>query len=556
MKSFDFLNNYADPACVFSVDNGIVFTNYLFRMVFSEAVNIEKFKKRFNFNWCILSSDYINLTPIDVLLFSSENFHTISSYQNSDGNTLYFYIYSFIQSEYRIVIFKDISSEYQMSTISKKYLDLKNRYNEINKATNKITKLQESAQNQILKMGIINRIALVIRETNDIETVLASALSEIHNLLGSFKTYFSVKEKNGFRIRFHNQNTDEKISYCEYEPEVFEMIKKKEIIASPCIKECINTDNFFNNGATRIIIPVHNKNKLLGIIVTFTKQKVSIEDNLEILQSIAVQLSSSIIQSGLILQLNKKNKKLEKTLFELKETQLQLINSEKMASLGQLISGVAHEINTPLASINSNNALMKKILSSSDSLSTEKLNLINELNNIDIEASSRIADIVKSLKRFVRLDEAQFQETDINKEIDLTLKLLEHETKNYISIIKNYSQLPPVYCSVNMINQVFMNILVNACQNIKEFKTTGEITISTNVENNNLIVKIKDNGNGIPSEVQSKIFNTGFTTKKLGAGMGLGLSISKKIIEMHKGTISFSSKEGIGSEFMITIPIH
>ena len=107
-----------------------------------------------------------------------------------------------------------------------------------------------------------------------------------------------------------------------------------------------------------------------------------------------------------------------------------------------------------------------------------------------------------------------------------------------------------------MLNQVFMNILVNACQNIKEFRENGEITISTYSENNNLVVSIKDNGSGIPSDVQSKIFNTGFTTKKLGSGMGLGLSISKKIIEMHKGTISFLSKEGVGSEFIVSIPLH
>lgn len=557
MKNFDFLNNYADAVCVFSEKKELVFKNNIFKIVFSGYRTIEKFKKRFNFvDLCILSSEYINQTPVDVLLESSENFHTIASYQESDNNTVDFYIYSFIEDGFKIVVFKNVSADNNLSVINKTYNELKSKYNKIKDAKDKYSKMQELAQAQVLKMGIINRISLVIRETNDIENILASALSEINNLLGSFKTYFSVKEKDGFCVKFRHENDIQNDPlYCEYEEDTVTAIKKKNIIASPCLKECVNTDKFFNNGVTRIIIPVHNKNKLLGIIVTFTRQKVSVENNHEILQSIAVQLSSAIIQSGLIIQLNKKNKKLEKTLNELKETQLQLINSEKMASLGQLISGVAHEINTPLAAISSNNGLIKKILSNSHNLSEEKIILLNELNDVDIEASDRISDIVKSLKRFVRLDEAEFQAADINKELDLTVKLIEHETKNIISVVKNYSEIPAIYCSVSMINQVFMNILVNACQNIKEFKKTGNIYISTMIENKFLRVKIKDTGNGIPSEVQSKIFNTGFTTKKTGAGMGLGLAISKKIIEIHKGTITFTTEEGEGTEFIVSLPI-
>ena len=198
MKQFDFLNNYADAVCVFSQNNELVFRNNIFKITFSSFKNVERFKKRFNFNWCILSSDYINLTPIDVVLNSKENFHTIASYQNADGQNLYFYVYSYFQDGFKIIVLKDITSDNALSTLNKAYLDLKDKYEEINDATNKFSKLQEHAQTQVLKMGIINRISLVIRETNDIETILTSALSEINDLLGSFKTYFSVKEKMGF----------------------------------------------------------------------------------------------------------------------------------------------------------------------------------------------------------------------------------------------------------------------------------------------------------------------------------------------------------------------
>ena len=227
-----------------------------------------------------------------------------------------------------------------------------------------------------------------------------------------------------------------------------------------------------------------------------------------------------------------------------------------MASIGQLVSGVAHEINTPLASISSNNDLINRILANKNNLSLEQIEILRELNNIDIEAAQRISNIVKSLKRFVRLDEAEFQKADINKEIDLTLKLLTHELGNNIEIIKNYSAIPEVMCSVNMLNQVFMNLLVNACHSIKQKKQKGIIVITTMADEKFLTVKIKDNGTGIPSEIQSKIFNAGFTTKKIGIGTGLGLSISKKIVELHKGSISFVSKQNEGTEFTVSIPVN
>ncbi len=558
MDKFNFYNNFNDAICIFSKDNNIVFRNTKFLTVFSDCKTIERFKKHFNFNLCFLSSEnFKDLTPIDILIKSKENFHTICTYQNLNEEYIYYYIYAFNFNDYKVVVFKDITYYENFNNLQIKYTTLQEDYKEIKTSTNKFLKLQEHAQEQVLKMGIINKISLIIRETNDIETILSSALEEIHKLLGSFKTYFSMKEKNFFRIKYTiGDNTQDTDILTEYEDNVIKQIKNKNIFVSNCLKEYLNSSVFLQKGTRRIIIPVYNKNKLLGIIVTLTKQKVQIEDNKEILQSISVQLASSIIQAGLIQQLNKKNKKLQKTLSELKETQLQLINTEKMASIGQLVSGVAHEINTPLASISSNNDLINRILANKNNLSLEQIEILRELNNIDIEAAQRISNIVKSLKRFVRLDEAEFQKADINKEIDLTLKLLTHELGNNIEIIKNYSAIPEVMCSVNMLNQVFMNLLVNACHSIKQKKQKGIIVITTMADEKFLTVKIKDNGTGIPSEIQSKIFNAGFTTKKIGIGTGLGLSISKKIAELHKGSISFVSKQNEGTEFTVSIPVN
>ena len=221
-----------------------------------------------------------------------------------------------------------------------------------------------------------------------------------------------------------------------------------------------------------------------------------------------------------------------------------------MASLGQLVAGIAHEINTPFASIKSNNAIMLKLIKKIEDAEIQEM--FTEINSVDNIAVERINNLVMSLKKFVRLDEAELQEADINKEIDLTLALIHHETKNKAEIIKNYSELPLIKCYPNMLNQVFMNILVNACHSIE---TRGTIEITTKVEKKCLIVKIKDSGKGIKKEHLDKIFTAGFTTKTAGVGTGLGLAISQKIIDKHNGKIHVTSEFGNGAQFEISIPI-
>ena len=219
-----------------------------------------------------------------------------------------------------------------------------------------------------------------------------------------------------------------------------------------------------------------------------------------------------------------------------------------MASLGQLVAGVAHEINTPVASIKSNNEILTKLISKIEQDDLKEM--FNEINAIDKEAIQRISNIVVSHKKFVRLDEAELQEADINKEIDLTLDLIRHELKNKIEIEKNYGQIPPIKCYPNMLNQVFTNILVNAWQAITE---QGKIIITTEYIDGNLVVHLKDNGSGIPAESLNKIFTAGYTTKGVGVGTGLGLAISQKIIDKHNGKIQVYSQIGVGTEFVITI---
>ena len=303
----------------------------------------------------------------------------------------------------------------------------------------------------------------------------------------------------------------------------------------------------FNELVQRIIIPITNMDTKLGVIVLLTRQKTKLDDILEVMDGVSFQLGNAIIQAELYEKDARMVKELTRTLEELQDTQLKLINSEKMASLGQLVAGVAHEINTPVASIKSNNEIFSKLISR---IKDKEMNsLLKEINEIDKEAIERINRLVVSLRKFVRLDEAELQEADINKEIDLTLDLIRHETKNRINIVKHYGNIPPVKCYPNMLNQVFMNILVNATQAII---SDGTITIDTDYKKDNLVVKIKDDGCGIKEP--DKIFFAGYTTKGVGVGTGLGLAISQKIIEKHNGRIEVNSKVGEGSEFVITIP--
>ena len=286
-----------------------------------------------------------------------------------------------------------------------------------------------------------------------------------------------------------------------------------------------------------------------AICAIFPRQNLS-KISEDMFNAISAQFSSTIVQASLFEELNKKNQQLQTAYTQLEQAQLQLVNSEKMASLGQLVAGVAHEINTPLASINSNNSIIEKILALGE-FDKDIIDTLKAMTETDKEAIKRISNIVKSLKRFVRLDEAELQEADINKELDLTLELLKHETKNRIEIIKNYGELGEIKCYPNLLNQVFMNILMNAIQSIEN---QGKIFITTENKNNTLTVSIKDTGMGMKEETKSKIFKSGFTTKKIGIGTGLGLMISKDIIKKHEGEITFNSEYGKGTEFIIKIP--
>ena len=167
-------------------------------------------------------------------------------------------------------------------------------------------------------------------------------------------------------------------------------------------------------------------------------------------------------------------------------------------------------------------------------------------------ACERIIRIVRDLRNFARLDEAEFKMTNVNEDIETTLNLVQHELKGRIQVIKHFADLPLIPCYPNRLNQVFMNLLINACQSIQG---QGEIRINTALVDHQLKISISDTGTGIKKNHLDKIFDPGFTTKGVGVGTGLGLSISARIIQEHRGEIAVESEVGKGTTFTITLPV-
>ncbi len=549
MKKFDFFRQFRDAVLVLNKKHEVVYKNHTFKRWFKDFTNIKKLSHHSSFDICPLNSENIEIySPIYHAVVSKEDFFARISYQ-SELNRIYYYdLQAIKKGGYTIIFFTDVSAQNRLSDVYDENEKLKAKINELLEENEDLQKIKQKAQSQAIRIALINKVSNNIRESIDISQILQSALKELAIMFGAYKAYYAKAIGRQFEIdEVYGEKKSKKKVLINFDDKTAETIGRKEIAITNSLIEYVGAKPF-KEPVLRIIIPVHHMQNLMGVIVLLSYQKRELNEEIEILDAISSQLSNAITRAELYQKNIQTVKELKSAMKELKETQIQLINSEKMASLGQLVAGVAHEINTPVASIKSNNGIVAKLLGSIEDADLKEM--LTDINEIDKEAVNRISNIVTSLKKFVRLDEAELQEADINKELDLTLELIRHETKNRINVVKNYGKIPTIKCFPNMLNQVFTNILVNACQAIDG---QGTITITTEYKKKKLVVKIKDTGKGIPQNQLSKIFSAGFTTKGIGVGTGLGLAICSKIIEKHKGEITVTSEVGKGSEFTITI---
>jgi len=484
------------------------------------------------------------------------------------------------------------------------------------------SQLYEQTKSHFLREQLLNQLTQAIRSSLDLETIFATAVLEIGPLLNADHAQivqYLPEEKCWLNVSEYRKTKDLPVALGTKIPDennpISDQLKRLEIVkihdADTC-EDQINQDYAKTLPGAWLLIPLHFGSSVWGSLGLVKKiRPYHWQDwEVELMRAVADQVAIAIQQAELYqqsrtatAQARTQAQQLEQAFIELQRTQTQLVQSEKMSSLGQLVAGVAHEINNPVSFIYGNlihasgytNDLLGLLQLYQQHYPNPVPEISSEIEEIDLEflmedlpkllssmkvGAERICEIVAALRNFSRLAEAEVKAVDLHEGLDSTLMILHNRLKASgkhpeIKVIKEYGNVPLVECYAGQLNQVFMNLLVNAIDAIDEYnqmRTSEEgaaltpeeiqanpsfIRVRTELLNDcEVAIRIADNGPGMTEEIKARLFDPFFTTKPVGTGTGLGLSISYQIVvEKHGGQLHCHSQLGQGTEFVIQIPL-
>ncbi|MEH2213894.1 GAF domain-containing sensor histidine kinase [Nostoc sp.] len=503
-------------------------------------------------------------------------------------------------------------------------LELKRNTTKLRQTIPEIKQLKQQLITQELvgqQDSILFNLANQIRNSLDLDTILQTAVNEIHTLLQVDRCDFvwCLPNKDRFKFMVTHEATNPEIQMALGELSLgpgsvlaetilnLDMLRIEDV--STTSEALTPEDSVLLHElavTSMLLLPLRTHSGQLGAIICHhcRGSRQWADSEVRLLKAVTDQVAIALDQAELLAQTRAtafaaqtQATYLGNALSQLQQTQMQLIQQEKMSSLGQLVAGVAHEINNPVNFINGNIAyatnyvrdllelldLYQATYPNGTDAIQEKIECIdldflmqdlpNLLSSMQM-GGERIRQIVLSLRNFSRLDEAEMKPVDIHEGIENTLLILKSRlkltsAKFEIQVIKAYENLPPVDCYAGQLNQVFMNLLGNAIDALDETpnpiitiqtelisRESGSSDLSQLSHADNVVIRIRDNGSGMTETTQQKLFNPFFTTKPIGKGTGLGLSISYQIVvEKHRGILKCSSELGKGSEFLIQIPV-
>ncbi|HEY0809234.1 MAG TPA: HAMP domain-containing sensor histidine kinase [Longimicrobiales bacterium] len=278
----------------------------------------------------------------------------------------------------------------------------------------------------------------------------------------------------------------------------------------------------------------------------------------------ALSFILALLALALVIVGFRQRKRVRELQAELDGTRQEMLDSTRLASLGNLVAGLVHEINTPIGALHSNHDVLKRALDRLQAILADEqvephelqevrkvVRALYEIENVNTLAVERVDQLVKSLRSFGRPGSAEVGWANLHEGIDSTLAITRHELTG-VEVVKDYGTLPMVLCRPVQLNQVFMNLVINARQAMRD---SGKLTIRTRTDGDRVRISIADTGCGIPPENRTRIFQPGFTTKGARVGMGMGLLIARQIVEHHQGRIDVQSEVNKGTEFTITLPV-